>query len=108
MTTKTISAERLAHLETVEKAAIAVVTCRGRFHTEQNMLRLYDAIGKPRPPAVATWTETDELQAQCDRLLAALNLIETDKDGDGFVCREAMVEVRKVISCGSLGEECPP
>lgn len=31
-------------------------------------------------------------------LLAALNLIEVDKDGDGFVCRDAMVQVRAAVA----------
>jgi hypothetical protein len=31
-------------------------------------------------------------------LLAALNLIEVDKDGDGFICREAMDQVRQAIA----------
>ncbi len=35
---------------------------------------------------------------QRDKLLAALNLIETDKDGDGFICREAMEQVREAIA----------
>lgn len=36
------------------------------------------------------------LRRQRDELLAALNLIEVDKDGDGFICREAMDVVRKL------------
>lgn len=35
---------------------------------------------------------------QRDVLLAALNLIEVDGDGDGFICREAMVQVRAAIA----------
>lgn len=31
-------------------------------------------------------------------LIAALQLIETDKDGDGFICREAMDLVRAAIA----------
>lgn len=38
------------------------------------------------------------LEMQRDKLLAALNLIEVDKDGDGFICREAMEQVREVIA----------
>lgn len=38
------------------------------------------------------------IEMQRDRLLAALNLIETDKDGDGFICREAMEQVREAIA----------
>ncbi|MDE3038743.1 MAG: hypothetical protein KGJ21_09890 [Pseudomonadota bacterium] len=29
-------------------------------------------------------------RAELDALLDALDVIETDKDGDGFICREAM------------------
>lgn len=39
-----------------------------------------------------------ELTQQRDKLLAALNLIEVDKDGDGFICREAMKQVRETIA----------
>jgi hypothetical protein len=39
-----------------------------------------------------------EIEEQRDRLLAALNLIEVDKDGDGFICREAMEQVRDAIA----------
>lgn len=38
------------------------------------------------------------LEMQLDKLLAALNLIEVDKDGDGFICREAMEQVREAIA----------
>ena len=38
------------------------------------------------------------LEMQRDKLLAALNLIEVDKDGDGFICREAMERVREAIA----------
>lgn len=38
------------------------------------------------------------LEMQSDKLLAALNLIEIDKDGDGFICREAMEQVREAIA----------
>ena len=34
---------------------------------------------------------------QRDALLSALSAMETDKDGDGFVCREAMEEIRETI-----------
>ncbi len=40
-----------------------------------------------------------------DKLLAALNLIETGKDGDGFICREAMEQVREAIAqAGGAGK----
>lgn len=38
------------------------------------------------------------LTRQRDALLAALSLIEVDKDGDGFICREAMDQVRQAIA----------
>lgn len=38
------------------------------------------------------------LEMQRDKLLAALNLIEVDKDGDGFICREAMGQVREAVA----------
>lgn len=38
-------------------------------------------------------------------LLAALRLIETGKDGDGFICREAMEQVREAIAqAGGAGK----
>lgn len=40
----------------------------------------------------------NRLRHQQKSLLAALNLIETDKDGDGFICREAMEQVREAIA----------
>lgn len=40
----------------------------------------------------------DDLAEQRDKLLSALNLINTDKDGDGFICREAMEQVREAIA----------
>lgn len=38
------------------------------------------------------------LEMQRDKLLAALSLIDVDKDGDGFICREAMGQVREAIA----------
>jgi len=38
------------------------------------------------------------LEMQRDKLLSALNLIAVDKDGDGFICREAMEQVREAIA----------
>ena len=38
------------------------------------------------------------LIAAAPDLLAALFLIETDKDGDGFICSEAMEQVRAAIA----------
>ena len=43
------------------------------------------------------------IEMQRDRLLAALHLIETDKDGDGFICREAMEQVREAIAQAEEG-----
>ncbi len=43
-------------------------------------------------------TDIVRLVRQRDALLAAVNLIEVDKDGDGFICREAMDEVRQAIA----------
>lgn len=43
------------------------------------------------------------LEMQRDTLLAALTLIETDKDGDGFICREAMEQVREAIAQAEEG-----
>lgn len=44
------------------------------------------------------------LERQRDELLTALGLIEVDKDGDGFICREAMDRVRRAIASASGGE----
>lgn len=38
------------------------------------------------------------LIAASPELLAALELINVDKDGDGFVCREGMGQVRQAIA----------
>jgi hypothetical protein len=38
------------------------------------------------------------LIAAAPELLQALELIEVDKDGDGFICSEAMAQVRAAIS----------
>jgi len=38
------------------------------------------------------------LIAAAPDLLAALRLIEIDRDGDGFICREAMDQVRAAIA----------
>jgi hypothetical protein len=43
------------------------------------------------------------LQNQRDALLGALNLVVVDKDGDGFICREAMDEVREAIRLAEGG-----
>lgn len=42
--------------------------------------------------------DVEAIKRQRDGLMAALNLIETDKDGDGFICREAMDQVRQAIN----------
>ena len=44
------------------------------------------------------------LVRQRDELLATLSLIEVDKDGDGFICREAMDQVRQAIAAASGGD----
>lgn len=43
------------------------------------------------------------LEMQRDTLLSALNLIESDKDGNGFICREAMEQVREAIAQAEEG-----
>lgn len=49
--------------------------------------------------------EYNALKRQKRALLAALNLIETGKDGDGFICREAMEQVREAIAqAGGAGK----
>lgn len=48
--------------------------------------------------ARASIKAANNLLRQRDALLAALNLIETDKDGDGFVCKEAMVQIHEAIT----------
>lgn len=40
----------------------------------------------------------ERLIAAAPDLLAALLLIEIDKDGDGFICSEAMEQVRAAIA----------
>lgn len=43
-------------------------------------------------------TETNVKYVRADIVLDALNLINTDKDGDGFVCREGMEQIRALVS----------
>jgi len=47
--------------------------------------------------------ENARLIAAAPDLLAALQLIETDKDGDGFICVEAMNLVRAAIAKATGG-----
>lgn len=49
---------------------------------------------------VLEWKELENKSNEflIDKLLSALNLIEVDKDGDGFICREAMEQVREAIA----------
>lgn len=49
------------------------------------------------PPTVEVKNHQKEMIEPYE-LLAALNLIEVDKDGDGFVCRDAMVQVRAAVA----------
>lgn len=46
---------------------------------------------------IAALNERGSLKEQRDQLLAAINLIVVDKDGDGFVCREGMEEIRGIV-----------
>lgn len=48
--------------------------------------------------ARASIKAANKLLSQRATLLAALNLIDTDKDGDGFVCKEAMAQIREAIT----------
>lgn len=57
--------------------------------------------GKPIEPI--TDSENNEDKSLSSLLLAALNLIEVDKDGDGFICREAMDQVREAIASATKG-----
>jgi len=52
---------------------------------------------------IDVFNEYNALKRQKRALLAALNLIETDKDGDGFICREAMEQVREAIAQAEEG-----
>ena len=52
----------------------------------------------------ASSSDIARLKRQRDELLAALGFIEVDKDGDGFICREAMDQVRQAIAAASGGE----
>lgn len=46
------------------------------------------------------------LIAAAPELLAALQMIETDKDGDGFICKEAMDMVRHAIAKAEGRKTC--
>ena len=52
---------------------------------------------------IDVFNEYNALKLQKRALLAALTLIETDKDGDGFICREAMEQVREAIAQAEEG-----
>ena len=52
---------------------------------------------------INVFNEYNALKLQKRALLAALNLIEVDKDGDGFICREAMEQVREAIAQAKEG-----
>lgn len=61
----------------------------------------------PPADAVVMWADTPAgletaanaaLIAAAPELLEALNLINVDSDGDGFICREAMDQVRAAIA----------
>jgi len=49
------------------------------------------------------FNEYNALKRQKRALLAGVGLIETDKDGDGFICREAMEQVREAIAQAKEG-----
>lgn len=66
----------------------------------ENELDNADFEGEDMPSLIRIMDVT-ALSRQRDRLLAALNLIQTDKDGDGFICREAMQEVREAIDAST-------
>lgn len=46
----------------------------------------------------STLDEVQRIVSQGEKLFAALNIVEADKDGDGFVCREAMEQIRTAIA----------
>ena len=73
------------------RIAACVNACAG-FSTET--LELIASVGGMQHKMTATAT----VASQRDKLLAALNLIEVDKEGDGFICREAMEQVREAIA----------
>ena len=71
------------------RIAACVNACKGVTNEQLEM----DAVA-----FVEVFNERNTLKRQRDKLLAALNLIEVDKDGDGFICREAMEQVREAIA----------
>ena len=71
---------------------VACVNACAGFSTET--LELIASVGGMQHKMTATAA----VASQRDKLLAALNLIEVDKDGDGFICREAMEQVREAIA----------
>ena len=57
--------------------------------------------GKGDPDCLTRRTEYDAIRplfVAAPALLAALLLVEVDKEGDGFICREAMDQVRDAIA----------
>lgn len=71
------------------RIAACVNACKGVTNEQLEM----DAVA-----FVKVFNERNTLKRQRDKLLAVLNLIEVDKDGDGFICREAMEQVREAIA----------
>lgn len=66
----------------------------------ENELNNADFEGEDMPSLIRI-EDVAALSRQRDRLLAALHLIEVDKDGDGFICREAMEQVRQAINAAT-------
>ena len=87
-----VSDSQLGDIHADARRIVACVNACAGFSTET--LELIASVGGMQHKMTATAT----VASQRDKLLAALNLIEVDKDGDGFICREAMEQVREAIA----------
>ena len=45
-------ATELRRLAAIDQAALKLVKCKGRYHTEQNMIALGELLGVKMPPAI--------------------------------------------------------
>ena len=46
------AAKELRRLAAIEQAALKLVKCKGRYHTEQNMIALGELLGVVMPPMI--------------------------------------------------------
>ncbi|MBU0501447.1 MAG: hypothetical protein KJ558_10150 [Gammaproteobacteria bacterium] len=88
---------RLEDAEPTKRTKACVKACKGISNKELEWIADTGGMTGPRE-------DIAKLAKQRDDLLAALGLIETDRDGDGFICHEAMEQVRDAIAAAGGGQ----